>query len=214
IANLTFLPAGASPEDVMAFDTGPGNMVIDAIVEHYTGGALHYDEGGAIASRGRIDEPLLNELLRDPYYLKGPPKTTGRERYGRGFISRVIRMAEERGLAFEDLVATATALTVETIVAAYERFILPRYPIDEVYVSGGGARNRTIIEGLRLKLKGIEVSEYDILGIPSEAKEAVLMAILANEHIFGNPSSLRSATGAARNVVLGALIPGASSDTS
>ncbi len=211
IANLTFIPAGASQEDVIAFDTGPGNMIIDAIVEHYTGGLLHYDEGGAIAARGRINRPLLMELLQDPYYLKAPPKTTGRERFGKGYALRLVRWAEERGLAFEDLVATATALTVETITAAYKGLILPRYSIDEVYVSGGGAKNKTMIEGLRMELKGVKVLEYDLLGIPSEAKEAVLMAILANEHIFGNPSNLRSATGADRYVVLGVLVPGGSS---
>jgi anhydro-N-acetylmuramic acid kinase len=208
IANLTFIPAGAPPEAVIAFDTGPGNMVIDAIVEHYTGGALHFDEDGRIAERGEVDRPLLEELLRDPYFEREPPKTTGRERFGRGYVHRIIGIAEDRGLAFEDLVATATALTVESIALAYRRFILPRYPIDEVYVSGGGVKNRTLMRWLRESMRGIEVMEYDLLGIPSTAKEAVLMAILANEHIMGSPSNMRSATGAQREVVLGVLVPG------
>ncbi|MEM2127929.1 MAG: anhydro-N-acetylmuramic acid kinase [Candidatus Bathyarchaeia archaeon] len=208
IANLTYIPAGASPADVIAFDTGPGNMVIDAIVEHYTNGALHYDEDGRIAARGRVNELLLQRLLEDPYYKREPPKTTGRERFGRSYALRLIEEAEKRGLAFEDLVATATALTVETIAKAYNMFILPRGAIDEIYVSGGGARNKTLMDWLRERMKGIRISEYDVLGISSEAKEAVLMALLANEHIFGNPSNLRSATGAGREVVLGVLVPG------
>lgn len=155
-----------------------------------------------------MNKPLLQKLLEDPYYKKEPPKTTGREKFGRSYSLRMIREVEGRGLTFEDLVATATALTVETIATAYNRFILPRGTIDEIYVSGGGARNKTLMDWLRDRMKGIRVSEYDVLGISSEAKEAVLMALLANEHIFGNPSNLRSATGASRDVVLGVLVPG------
>jgi len=208
IANLTFLPANASPRDVIAFDTGPGNMVIDALMEHYSLGKLSYDKDGEVAAKGNLDKALLEKLLSNPYFGREPPKTTGRELFGKTYTAKMVEYAEEHGLASEDVVATATALTVETIVMAYESFILPRYAIDEVYVSGGGVKNRAIMQGLRERLEGIEVFEYDRLGIPSEAKEAVLMAILANEYVMENPSNLRKATGARRNVILGTLAPG------
>lgn len=208
IANLTFLPANASTQDVIAFDTGPGNMVIDALMKHYSHGKSSYDKDGEVAAQGNLDKTLLEKLLSNPYFLKEPPKTTGRELFGKMYASKIIEYAEENGLSFKDVISTATALTVETIVAAYERFILPHHDIDEVYVSGGGVRNKTIMQGLRGRLKGAEVFEYDKLGIPSEAKEAVLMVLLANEHIMGNPSNLRNVTGAIENVVLGTLVPG------
>ena len=208
IANLTFLPANASPRNVIAFDTGPGNMVIDALMQHYSLGKLSYDKDGEVAAKGNVDKALLEKLLSNPYFGREPPKTTGRELFGKTYTAKMVEYAEEHGLASEDVVATATALTVETIVMAYESFILPRYAIDEVYVSGGGVKNRAIMQGLRERLEGIEVFEYDRLGIPSGAKEAVLMAILANEYVMENPSNLRNATGARRNVILGTLAPG------
>ena len=208
IANLTFLPANASPGDVIAFDTGPGNMVIDALMEHYSLGKSSYDKDGEVAAQGNADKALLDKLLSNPYFSKEPPKTTGRELFGKNYTAKIIEYADKNSSAFEDAVATATALTVETIAMAYESFILPTYAIDEVYVSGGGSKNRTIMQGLRERLQGIKVFEYDLLGIPSEAKEAVLMAILANEYVMENPSNLRNATGARRNVILGTLVPG------
>lgn len=208
IANLTFLPANASPKDVIAFDTGPGNMVIDTLVKHYSCGKLSYDKDGKIAASGTIDKALLKKLLCNPYFSKRPPKTTGREQFGRIYTSKIVEYAKKHELRFQDVIATVTALTVETIVMAYERFILPRYTVSEVYISGGGARNKMIMQGLMAKLKTIRVFEYDRLGMPSEAKEAVLMAVLANEYLMGNPSNVVSATGAGRNVILGTLVPG------
>jgi len=208
IANLTFLPANASPGDVIAFDTGPGNMVIDALMEHYSLGKLGYDKDGKVAAQGNVDKALLEKLLSNPYFSREPPKTTGRELFGKNYTAKIIEYADKNRLTFEDVVATATALTVETIAMAYESFILPRYTIDEVYISGGGSKNRTIMQGLRERLQGTKVFEYDRLGIPSEAKEAVLMAILANEYVMENPSNLRNATGAKRNVILGTLALG------
>lgn len=207
IANLTYLPADASADDVVAFDTGPGNMLIDAVVEHYTGGALTYDEDGRIAARGIVDADLLQELLSNPYFSRRPPKTTGRETFGRAFARKVIKNAEELDLGFEDVMATATAFTIESIAQAYEHLLPEGSVIKEVYVSGGGARNRFLMEALRSRLDPTPVLKYDRLGIPSEAKEAVLMAVLANEHITGNPSNLPRVTGARRAVVLGNLYP-------
>ena len=205
IANLTYLPAGASPEDVVAFDTGPGNMVIDGAVRHYSGGTLSFDEGGHLSSRGVVDSGLLDEFLSHPYFDRKPPKTTGRETFGIAFTQRIISRGEELGLGFEDVVATITALTVESIARAYEHLLPEGAAIDEVYISGGCARNLSILEGLRSRLDPVPIFVYDRLGIPSEAKEAVLMAVLANEHVSGNPSNLPSATGARKAVVLGQL---------
>ena len=207
IANLTYLPAGASPEDVVAFDTGPGNMVIDGAIRHYSGGTLSFDEGGHLSSRGVVDSWLLDEFLSHPYFDRKPPKTTGRETFGIAFTQRIISRGEELGLGFEDVVATITALTVESIARAYEHLLPEGAAIDEVYISGGCARNLSILEGLRSRLDPVPIFVYDRLGIPSEAKEAVLMAVLANEHVSGNPSNLPSATGARKAVVLGQLYP-------
>jgi anhydro-N-acetylmuramic acid kinase len=207
IANLTYLLAGAGAEDVVAFDTGPGNMVIDAVVKHYTDGEFTFDEDGSIASGGSVDAQLLDELLSHPYFDRKPPKTTGREEFGEVFALRFLREARDRGLGFEDAVATATALTIETIARAYEGLLPEGSDIDEVYVSGGGAKNRFLMESLSSRLDPVPVLEYDDLGIPGEAKEALLMAVLANEHVSGNPANLPSATGARRAVVLGSLYP-------
>lgn len=207
IANLTYLPAGATIDDIVAFDTGPGNMVIDAVVRQYTGGRLAYDRDGGIAAKGSVDAELLGELLSHPYFSRSPPKTTGREEFGATFAEGVIGEAVERGMKFEDAVATASALTVESIQRAYEDFLPAESSIDEVYVSGGGARNSYIMESLSSRLDPVPVLEYDDLGILSEAKEAVLMAILANEHVSDNPSNIPRATGARRAVVLGSLHP-------
>ncbi|MCW3979557.1 MAG: anhydro-N-acetylmuramic acid kinase [Candidatus Bathyarchaeota archaeon] len=207
IANLTYLPAGAGAEDVVAFDTGPGNMVIDAVVRHYTDCDLTFDEDGSIASGGSLDTQLLDGLLSHPYFDRKPPKTTGREEFGEGFALRFLREAGDRGMGFEDAVATATALTIETIARAYEGLLPEGSDIDEVYVSGGGAKNRFLMESLSSRLDPVPVLEYDDLGIPGEAKEALLMAVLASEHVSGNPANLPSATGARRAVVLGSLYP-------
>lgn len=207
IANLTYLPAGAGMEDVVAFDTGPGNMVVDAVVRHLTHGDLAYDEDGRIAAGGTVDDGLLESLLAHPYFGRRPPKTTGREEFGEAFALNVLRQAGERGLAFEDVVATATALTVESIARAYEGLLPEGSQIDEAYVSGGGARNLFLVQELADRLDPTPVHDYDNLGYPGEAKEALLMAVLANEHVSGNPSNIPGATGARRAVVLGALYP-------
>ena len=196
IANLTYLPVDAMLSEIVAFDTGPGNMIIDALVKHYTG--MSHDVDGANAMNGTVNETLLDELLTHQYYKQKPPKTTGRELFGEQYSVKIAERATELGILYEDLIATVTRLTVETIIEAYET--LPR--IDAVYVSGGGSKNPAIVEGLR---EGLEAPVYDyyVLGMPSEAKEAVLMALLANEHVMGTPSNIKAATGAGRQVVLG-----------
>ncbi len=197
ISNLTYLRAGVSHRDVIAFDTGPGNMIIDALVERYTGAS--YDADGVFASRGVADKRLLEELLSHQYYTQRPPKTTGREVFGDVYSEKVAAKADELNLCPEDVVATVTKLTVETIINAYKQ--LPE-EIDAVYVSGGGAKNPVIVEGLRNGLN-VPVYDYSVLGIPGEAKEALLVALLANENVMGTPSNMISVTGARRCVVLG-----------
>jgi anhydro-N-acetylmuramic acid kinase len=205
IANLTYLPAGTSIGDVIAFDTGPGNMLIDAVARSLT--SEPFDKDGRIASKGKVDQGLLDELMGHPYFARSPPKTTGREEFGASYAADYLRRCDERGLGIEDATATATALTVESIAWAYEELLPEGGFIDEVYLSGGGARNLFLVESLRERLDPIPVGLSDELGLPGDAKEAVLMAVLANEHLAGNPGNVPGATGARRSVVLGAFYP-------
>jgi len=198
IANLTYLPAETSVDDVIAFDTGPGNMIIDALVKKNTGAS--HDVDGSIAFRGEVNQILLDKLLDHPYYTLKPPKTTGREVFGEHYSEKIAEKAKELNLSLEDLIATVTRLTVETIIQAYETHLPEEF--DAVYVSGGGSKNPAIIEGLRDRYN-TPVHDYSTLGIPSEAKEALLIALLANEHIMGTPSNIITATGAKRSVILG-----------
>lgn len=193
IANITSIPAGASPEDVLAFDTGPGNMVIDALVRKHTG-AL-YDRGGRIAARGAVQERLIRRLLQAPYYNAPPPKSAGREQYGDEFL------AHFEGLKPEDAIATATALTAASIAFGIGRFA--RGPVDDVIVSGGGAHNPRLMAYLAALLPSVHpASDF---GVDIDFKEAVAFAILAYETWHGRPSNLPSATGAGRAVILGDL---------
>jgi len=200
IANLTYIPASAEPGDVVAFDTGPGNMIIDAVARRYTGSS--HDADGGLARIGSVHRGLMAELLGHPYYSRAPPKTTGREEFGEHYAAEVMRRGESTGLTPGDIAATVTALTAETIADAYKRH-LPG-AVDEVYVSGGGSKNPALMDELRDRLSA-PVRDYSELGLPSEAKESVLVALLANEHIMGTPCNLPSATGARQQVVLGSL---------
>lgn len=187
IANITVIPAAARPEDIVAFDTGPGNMIIDGL----TGS---YDRDGALGRRGKVDEALLDRLLAAGYYRKAPPKSAGREQYGREFIATFPR------LPVEDLVATATELTVRTIVQAIDGYD----GIDEVIVSGGGAHNSFLMERLRDSLRA-ELKTSADFGIDPDGKEAIAFAILAHETWLRRASNLPSATGAGEAVILGKI---------
>jgi len=206
IANVTFLAPGAGPEKIIAFDTGPGNMVVDRAAERATRGRRRFDSGGRLARRGRVDAALLAELMRHPYLRRRPPKSTGREAFGRAFADRLYDRARRRNLAPADIVATATAWTAETIADAYRRF-LPRAP-DEVIVSGGGARNPALVHLLAEAVAPARVRLSDELGVDADAKEAVAFAILAWATVRGQANNVPSATGAKRKVVLGKIIPG------
>jgi anhydro-N-acetylmuramic acid kinase len=202
IGNVTYLPPGASPGDVIAFDTGPGNMVIDAIIDLATDGAQTYDQDGALAAQGHVASELLSAWLDDPYFRTAPPKTTGREHFGVQFARRI--MDEARDLSFEDLVATATALTAESIARAYSDFIRPLGPIDQVIVGGGGNRNPALMEMLRERLPGVPLLSHEDFGIDSDAKEAIALAIIANDAVAGFDTNISGATGG-RPTVLGKI---------
>ncbi|QJC50318.1 anhydro-N-acetylmuramic acid kinase [Paenibacillus albicereus] len=205
IGNCTVLPAGAGPDDVAGFDTGPGNMVIDRVVQRLTDGRLAYDADGALAAQGTAHEGLLAELLAHPYFVQPPPKSTGRELFGSDYAAELLARAESLGLSTADAVATATALTARSIADALRRFVLPHLRIDEVIVSGGGARNRTLMRMLAERLPEQRVADSGEFGLPGDAKEAVLFALLGYHFLLGIPNSLPSVTGASRAAVMGKL---------
>lgn len=202
IGNCTLLSPSPDRDGVRAFDTGPGNMVIDAIVEIITDGAKTYDEDGELAAAGTVDDGLVESFLDDPYFREIPPKSTGREYFGHRYARQFITAGRERGLADEDIAASATAITAYSIADAYERFADP-YP-DEVFVSGGGAYNPSLVEMLADAVDA-RVSRLRELGVDGEEKEALLFALLGATRLDGIPNNVPSATGADRPVVMGKL---------
>jgi len=201
IANITVIPAGVRPDDVVAFDTGPGNMAIDALVREHMRGKQNFDRGGRLAASGRIHQGLLDELLGDAYYRRDPPKSAGREQYGAEFVERMKRSK----LPMRDLIATATALTAATIAIGVRRSGAAHA---ELIVSGGGTHNPRIMALLAGFLPDAAVATTADYGIDIDAKEAVAFAMLAHETWHGRPGNLPSATGAQRAVVLGSITPG------
>ena len=205
IANVTFLPASGSPEDVVAFDTGPGNMIIDRLVHHITAGEWRYDRDGSIAHQGRTDEDLLASWLAHPYFRRRPPKSTGREEFGDAFADELYARATARGMVAADIVASATALTAAAVADACRRHLPGR--VDEMLVSGGGAHNLTLTDMLAERLAPAKVRSTAEIGLDPDAKEALAFAVLAAETIWGRCNNLPAATGARRAVVLGKVVP-------
>ena len=205
IGNVTVLERRAGLSRVLAFDTGPGNMVIDALVTHYTKGRSRFDRHARMAQEGRCIPSLLQELLKDPYLKIKPPKSTGREYYGSAFVNKLLGMAREYRARPEDLVRTVTLFTALSVVDALNRFVLPTVDIGQVIVSGGGARNPLIMAQLAAALDPIEVIPLSRLGIPEDAKEAYAFALLAYETWHRRTGNLPSATGAKKAVVLGKI---------
>ncbi len=212
IANLTAIPASASSHEVIAFDTGPGNMVMDALTEQLFG--RPFDDGGKIAASGRAREDVLKSLLRGRFFRRKPPKTAGREEFGREFAQALLRKcARPRAakgsarMGKEDVIATATALTARSIAGAVRGFVLPKGTFSEIIVSGGGAKNRTLMSWLASELapRGLRLHLSDEFGIPSPAKEAVAFALLAFETWNRRASNIPAATGATRAAVLGKI---------
>lgn len=207
MANVTHLPRGAGLDQVVAFDTGPGNSVIDGLMRVSTGGLAHRDDGGQLAAHGRVNEGLLEELLADPFFQAEPPRSTGRERFGDAYAGRLREIGEQLGLSLEDLLATAAELTAVTVADAIGRFLSPR-GVDAVYVSGGGVRNATLMVALRRRLEGVVVKRLDELGVAAESKEALAFALLAHLTLSGEAGNVQGATGASSRVVLGHITPG------
>jgi anhydro-N-acetylmuramic acid kinase len=208
IANVTVIPASAHPQDVFAFDTGPGNMIVDALVESFTRGRQRYDRDARMALRGKMIPTLLNKMMREPYLRKAPPKTAGREQFGRGYVETILAWGRRHRARPEDLVRTATLFTSLSIVGAFRRFILRRVRVDELIVAGGGARNPLMIAQLAAGLPGVEMIPADRFGVRAEAKEAFAFAVLAYGAYHGRMNNLPSATGARHAAILGKLVNG------
>jgi anhydro-N-acetylmuramic acid kinase len=210
IANVTVIPADATPQMAFGFDTGPGNMIIDGLMQHFTRGQKAYDTGGRLAAQGRVIEPLLAETLELPFFHRQPPKSAGREQFGEDFVAR--RFLRRRFEA-KDLVRTATELTARSIADALERFVFPQVEIHRLVVSGGGAHNRLLLSRLKELLPHVSLQLSDEYGLPLDAKEAMAFAVLADRTLRGLPGNLPAATGAHKAVVLGRIVqpPGATS---
>ena len=200
IANITALPPNADASAVRAFDLGPGNMLIDAAVAHCTGGREHFDRGGERAARGRVDEALLAELMRTSFLQREPPKSTGREEFGEPFLAEILR----RGTwSDDDLIATLTAFTVQSIAGGIRRFCPGEFA--KLWVGGGGVHNPLIMAGLQHALPDIAVKSLADLGVDPDAREALSFAVLANETLMGRTGNIPAVTRAQRPVVLGKI---------
>lgn len=200
IGNVTLLPAGCALEEVTAFDTGPGNMVMDALVSKLTDGKLSYDDGGKLAASGKVIPEMLSWMLEDPYLAKKPPKTTGREYFGAQYVEKLLAFGD---YPLVDILTTATAFTAESIALSLRNFA-PRMPA-RLVVGGGGSRNPTLLKFMQEALPGCKVQIQEDLGLDSDAKEAVAFALLANEALFGVCNNAPSATGAKHGVVMGRI---------
>jgi anhydro-N-acetylmuramic acid kinase len=207
ISNLTYLPRGGSREDVIAFDAGPGNMVSDALFRALFAGEGNYDEDGVRAATGTPSPEICDELMRHPFFAAAPPRSAGHREFGPPFAWTLKSAADARGLSREDMLATAVMLTVRAIEDSIARF-LPAAGVEEVFVTGGGARNRAIMLELERVLQGLAVAPIEQLGIPAEAKEAVDFAFLARDSLLGRSNVIRSVTGASRELILGTIARG------
>lgn len=204
IGNVTVIPHRAQPREVSAFDTGPGNMVIDALVKRYTRGQT-FDRDARIAQRGRCLPRLLSELMKDPYLRKTPPKTAGREQYGHTFVEQLIRRGRAEGARPEDLVRTATIFTALSVIDALHRWVLFKTAIQQLIVSGGGVHNPLVMAQMAAALPDVQVIPSSHLGVPEDAKEALAFAILGYETFHHRASNLPSATGARHPAILGKI---------
>jgi anhydro-N-acetylmuramic acid kinase len=222
IANVTVLPAACKPSDVFAFDTGPANMLIDALVRHFTHNKQRYDKNAAFARRGNINQRLIQDLMQDPYLKLAPPKSTGREYFGANYVRNLLTLGRTRKIRPADLLYTVTYFTAGSVVDALRRFVFPKHKIAQLIVSGGGARNPLLMVLLKVLIQAshlsdsrlcsssprpfpIEVLPSSSLGVATEAKEAFAFALMAYETFHHRPSNLPSATGANHPAILGKI---------
>jgi anhydro-N-acetylmuramic acid kinase len=201
ISNITVLPAGGKREDVYAFDCGPANMVIDGLVRRFSGGAESFDRDGARAARGTVRPDILASLLNHPFIAARPPKTTGHEQFGEGFLKSVL--ARWAAVSHDDLIATATALAADAVAQNIARFVLPDHPVEDLVAAGGGVRNPVLMRRLQEAVAPIRVRRIDEFGVPAEAKEALAFALLGHASLMGIPGNLPRVTGARHPAVLG-----------
>jgi anhydro-N-acetylmuramic acid kinase len=207
IANLTVLPAGGAPADVQAFDTGPANMVIDALAERLFDAP--FDRDGQHAAGGTPDHDLLADLLDGDYFRREPPKSTGREAFGADYVDRLLGAAQSRGLDAADTMATATLLTAASVYQAYAQYVREEQSLDVLIASGGGAHNDTLMRMLDDAFAPIPVRPVGEYGVDADAKEALCFAVLAHETVNGVPTNLPSVTGASAPTLLGSIgVPG------
>jgi anhydro-N-acetylmuramic acid kinase len=207
IGNATYIPPNARLGDpgLIAFDTGPGNTMIDGLASRISGGRLRMDRDGRIAARGRVNEAMLAALMKNPYFRRRPPKSTGREEFGAELVDKIVEDARQRGIVDNDLLATVTALTARSIADACERFIMPLGRVDQLIVTGGGARNPTLMRMLTNYLPNLEVTSADKVGVNGDALEAVAFAILGYQMLRGRQGNIPSVTGARAPAILGKL---------
>jgi len=225
IANITIIPANATPSGVFAFDTGPGNMLIDALVQHFTHGRQSFDNDARLARQGHLNRHLLETLLRDPYFKLKPPKSTGREYFGASYVKKILRQRRRYQLKSNDLIHTATVFTAVSIAESIHRFVLPKCKIQQLIVSGGGASNPLLMSQLSALLSSsvvgaqyaaspiakastpspIEVLPSTNCNTPTDAKEALAFAVLAYETFHQRPSNIPTATGARLPAILGKI---------
>ena len=211
IANLTVIPRAAKPRDVFAFDTGPGNMIIDALAEQISSGSERYDRDAQMALAGKLAPELLKRLMKERYLQRKPPKTAGREQFGKAYAAKIAAWGEEQGVGGNDLVHTATVFTAASIAAAFRQFVFPRARVQELIVAGGGTRNPLLMAQLAAALPELEVRRSSEFGVPEQAKEAFAFAVLAHEAYHGRVNNIPAATGARRTTVMGKLVRGRNS---
>lgn len=205
IANITVIPANAKPSQVFAFDTGPANILVDALAQHSTRGRQRFDKDAHLAQSGRSIPALLNELMKDPYLRLAPPKSTGREYYGSAYVQKLLGLGRKHHAKPNDVIRAATIFTALSIIDALNRFVLRKHKIKQLIVSGGGARNPLITAQLAAALPTVEMLPSSRFGIREDAKEAFAFALLAYETFHQRPSNLPSATGARGPAILGKI---------
>ena len=205
ISNVTYVPRGGWQEKVLAFDTGPANMVLDSLVSRLTNGRLLMDRDGKMAGKGEVDARLLGKLLAHPFLSKRPPKSTGREEFGPSLVDELILAQKQQGLSIEDLLATCSMWTAKAVGTA-RRWI--KGEVDEVVVGGGGVRNRAIMTHLAAVFAPVPVTTFDVLGWDSKSFEAVAFAVLAYQTATGQWGNIPSVTGATHPALLGTIVPG------
>lgn len=203
IGNVTVIPKGGDIDRIFAFDTGPGNMIIDEVCLRLFN--LAYDADGKIAASGKVQEDMLEDLMAHPYIYSIPPKTTGREDFGQQFVDKLLNRYSER--SSEDILATVTMFTAKSIAENYKKFILDKINLNKVVIGGGGAHNKTLLAYLREELPNTTIVTQDDIGLSSDAKEAVAFVIMGNETLHSSFSNVPSATGAREKVILGNITP-------